>query len=364
MSWRAVIRELAWLPCLAAMGLAVVAGPARAATSLASICRIKGQEENVLQGLGIVVGLKGSGDGGNYLPTIRSLAAAMQLLGDPLGKGGAAELKDAKNVALVTVSAIVPAAGARQGDRIDCTVASVGSAKSLAGGRLFLTPLLGPAPPRSTRPEDRRVYALAEGPITIEDPSIPTTGRIHGGCRLEEDFNNVFVKNGKITLVLNENHAEFQVAQDVAELINGRMTFQAGGVPLAHALNQVNVEVIIPRQYLDDPVLFVSQVLNLSMTEPQTVPRVTINERTGSIVIGGDVEIGAVIVTHKNITVETGAAGAAKQFVPLDPGQTQTPRLKALVESLNAIHVPPEDVIDIIKCLDRNGKLHAQLVIQ
>jgi len=76
------------------------------------------------------------------------------------------------------------------------------------------------------------------------------------------------------------------------------------------------------------------------------------------------VEIGAVIVTHKNITVETGAAGAAKQFVPLDPGQTQTPRLKALVESLNAIHVPPEDVIDIIKCLDRNGKLHAQLVIQ
>jgi flagellar P-ring protein precursor FlgI len=364
MRWRTVIHKFALLPWLAAASLGVSPGPAPAATSLSSICRIKGQEENVLQGLGIMVGLKGTGDGGNFLPTIRSLAAAMQLMGDSSGKGGAAELKDAKNVALVTVSAIVPAAGVRQGDRIDCTVASVGSAKSLVGGRLFLTPLMGPVPPHSIRPDDRRVYALAEGPITIEDASVPTTGRIHGGCRLEEDFNNVFVKDGKITLVLNENHAEFQVAEDVAELINGRMTFQAGGVPLAKALNQVNVEVVIPRQYLDDPVLFVSQVLNLSMTEPQTIPRVTINERTGSIVIGGDVDIGAVVVTHKNITVETGAAGSAKQFVPLDPGQTQTPRLKALVESLNAVHVPPEDVIDIIKCLDRNGKLHAQLVIQ
>ena len=364
MNWRTRIESLALLPCLAVAMLSVGPVPVRAATSLASICRVKGQEENVLQGLGIVVGLKGTGDGGNYMPTIRSLGAAMQLMGNPVGKGGEAELKDAKNVALVTVSAIVPAAGARQGDRIDCTVASVGSAKSLTGGRLFLTPLLGPAPPRGVRPEDRRVYALADGPVTIEDVAIPTTGRIHGGCRLEEDFNNVFVKDGKITLVLNENHAEFQVAEDVAELINGRMTFQAGGVPLAKALNQVNVEVIIPRQYLDDPVLFVSQVLNLSMTEPQTGARVTINERTGSIVIGGDVEIGAVVVTHKNITVETGAAGGAKQFVALDPGQTQTPRLKALVESLNAVHVPPEDIIDIIKCLDRNGKLHAQLVIQ
>ena len=169
MSCHTVIHGLALLPWLAAASLCVSPGPARAATSLSSICRIKGQEENVLQGLGIVVGLKGSGDGGSYLPTIRSLAAAMQLMGDTLGKGGAAELKDAKNVALVTVSAIVPAAGARQGDRIDCTIASVGSAKSLVGGRLFLTPLLGPAPSRGTRPEDRRVYALAEGPITIEE---------------------------------------------------------------------------------------------------------------------------------------------------------------------------------------------------
>jgi len=81
-------------------------------------------------------------------------------------------------------------------------------------------------------------------------------------------------------------------------------------------------------------------------------------------VISGDVEIGPVVVTHKNIVVESGAAASPSQFVPLDPSQTETPKLKTLVESLNALRVPPPDVIDIIKSLDRNGKLHAQLIIE
>src|SRR5688572_22615387 len=100
-----------------------------ACTLLSSICRIKGQEENSLQGLGLVVGLNGTGDGGDFLPTIRSLATAMQLMGNPIGKGGPLELKNAKNIALVMVSVKVPAAGARQGDRIDCTVSSIGASK-------------------------------------------------------------------------------------------------------------------------------------------------------------------------------------------------------------------------------------------
>ena len=124
-------------------------------------------------------------------------------------------------MALVTVTATVPAGGARQGDKIDCVVSSIGSAKSLAGGRLFLTPLIGPDPrTRASTPSPK-------APITLEDPTIPTTGRIHGGCRLEEDFFNVFTKDGKITLVLEKNHADFQVAQDVAELINSQMAVQA-----------------------------------------------------------------------------------------------------------------------------------------
>ncbi len=333
------------------------AQPADARTTLKSICRVKGQEENTLHGLGFVVGLKGTGDGSNFLPTIRTLAKVMSLMGEPLGQNGLAELKDTKNVALVTVTATVPAAGARQGDKLDCMVSSIGSAKSLAGGRLFLTPLLGPDR------NNTRIYAFADGAISLDDNGMPTTGRIHGGCQLETDFFNVFSKDNHITLVLDKNHAGFQVAQDVADLINSQLAFQNGGVALAKALNQVNIMVTIPKQYRNDPVLFVSQVLGLPMIQPQTEARVVINERAGSIVIGGDVEIGAVVVTHKNVVVETGGTIAGEPFVPVDPEETDTPKLKALVEALNAVHVPTEDIIDIIKGLERNGKLHGKLII-
>jgi flagellar P-ring protein precursor FlgI len=336
------------------------ASPAFARTTLKSICRLKGQEQNTLQGLGIVMGLKGSGDGSNFLPTLRSLEKALKVMGEPLGPGQnpLKEIKDAKNIALVMVTATIPAAGGRQGDQIDCVVSSIGSAKSLAGGRLFLTPLIGP---------DKnipRIYAFAEGPLTIDDPAAPTSGRIFEGCRLEEDFFNAFVKDGKITLVLDKNHAGFQVAQDVASLINGQLTIQNPSGPLARAINQINVEVVIPPAYRQDPVQFVSEVLALPILEPQTVPRVVINERSGSIVISGDVEIGPVVVTHKNIVVETGNAPGGSAFVPLDPNQPNAPKLKALVEALNALHVPAADVIDILKGLDKNGKLHAELMIE
>jgi flagellar P-ring protein precursor FlgI len=110
---------------------------------------------------------------------------------------------------------------------------------------------------------------------------------------------------------------------------------------------------------------FVSQVLSLPINQVQTGARVVINERAGSIVIDGDVEIGAVVVSHKNVTVETGgAAVAGQQFVPLDLQPIPSPKLKALVAALNAVHVPPEDMIEIIKRLHRSGKLHARLIIE
>ena len=130
--------------------------PAHGRTRLKDICRIKGQEENTLHGLGIVVGLRHRRRR-SFLPTIRSLAMAMQLMGNPIGSGGQAELKDAKNVALVMVTATIPAAGGRQGDQLDCQVSSIGSAKSLLGGRLFMTPLQGP------QVESTRVYAFCQG---------------------------------------------------------------------------------------------------------------------------------------------------------------------------------------------------------
>ena len=334
--------------------------PARAARlTLKSICRIKGQEENTIQGLGVIVGLKGTGDSSSYLPTIRSVAKIMSIMGNSPASNALVDLKDTKNVALVLVAATIPAAGARQGDKIDCVVSSIGSAKSLAGGRLFLTPLIGPDP------KHPRVYAFAEGPVTLENVAMSNTGRIHEGCRLEEEFFHAFTKDNRITLVLDKYHADFQVAQDIADLINSQMGKQVSSyAPLAHAFNQGNIVVDIPAQYRDDPVLFISQVLSLPIMEPRTVPRVVINERTETVVISGDVEIGSVAVTHKNLVIEAGGATAAGPFVGVDPVDPTSPKLKALVDALNAVHAPNADIIEIIKGLDRDGKLHAPLIIE
>ncbi len=318
-----------------------------------------------------MIGLKGTGDGGDFLPTIRSLATALQLMGtNPSSKPDSIDIKDAKNVALVMVTATVPAAGARQGDMLDCTVSSIGTCRSLAGGVLFLTPLQGPLVPptvrgnlqSSPRGASSRVYAFAQGLLHSEGP--PNVATVHKGCQLEEDFFNVFSKEDKITLVLDKNHADFQVAQDVAELVNSQLNFQNHDDVLAKAINAVNIEVKIPQQYRDDPVLFISQVLSLPMIEPHAEARVVINQRSGSVVIGGDVEIGSVVVTHKNVVIETGDNMALNRFVPLDPEKTSTAKLKSLVESLNAVKVPTDDIIDIIKGLERNGKLHGTLIIE
>lgn len=348
-----------WLAAaiLTVAALGSLPSPAAGQALLRDICRVKGQEENVLHGVGIVVGLKGTGDG-NFLPATTALAKIMTVMGEPLSQSGLTELKDAKNVALVAVTAIVPEAGARQGDRIDCVVSSIGSAKDLTGGRLFHTAMIGPDRNNPT------VFAFAEGPITIEDATV-TTGRIHAGCRLEADLLNVFTLNDKITLVLDQNHADFKVAQDVTEAINtSQLSFQSSGQLLAKAMNQANIEVAVPSQYREDPVLFVSQVLSLPVTDVATGARVVINERAGSIVISGDVEIGAVVVTHRNVVIETGGVESADRFVKLDPRETDAPKLNSLVKALNAVHIPSEDIIDIIKGLDRNGKLHAKLIIE
>lgn len=338
----------------------LLAGPmdVHAGTQLKNICRIKGQEENTLQGLGLVVGLRGSGDSAAYFPMIRSLAVALDLMGNPLGPAGPLELRETRNVALVLVTATVPAAGARQGDRVDCTVSSIGSAKSLMGGRLFMTPLMGP------NVESTQVFAFAQGAVSLDNALIPTTGRVHEGCRLEEDFYNAFSLDGRLTLVIDEFHADFEVAQEIADLVNASLSLQAGGRQISRAINAVNVDVDIPPQYQTDPVLFVSQVMGLTINELSTGARVVINERAGSVVIGEDVEIGPVVVTHRNTVIETGDNLPIDRFVPIDPANPQNTKLKSLVAALNAVKVPPDDIIEIIKGLDRNGKLHGRLVIE
>lgn len=353
-------KTLLWRTALTLLllGAFFVPEPLCGAVRLQSICRVEGQEDIALQGLGIVTGLKGTGDGASSVPTIRALATAMELLGNPLGANPMLELKDAKNVALVVVTARVPPAGARRGDRIDCQVSAI-SAKSLAGGRLFLTPLTGPVP--STSPP---VFAVAEGAVTLDDAEQTTTGRIHAGCRFLEDFVHPFTQDGRITLVVRANYAEFQVTQEIADLVNTHLGFQTGGTPLARAVDQVNVEVTLPPAYRNDVVSFIAQIMAIEMIEPQLGPRVVVRERSGSIVIGGDVEIGPLVVSHKNLVVETGFADKGPSFVGIDSRDPSNAKLKTLVEALNALRVPAEDMIDIIKAIDRQGKLYGQLIVE
>lgn len=337
--------------------LVLHATPAESATRIKDISRLKGQEENTLQGWGLVVGLSGTGDGGKFLPTIRPLAQMLQLMGNQLGDGGPLELKDANNVALVLVTATVPSAGGRQGDQLDCQVMSIGAAQSLEGGRLFMTPLTGPIAGST------QVFATTEGWVDVEDNTKPTTGVIHNGCRLEADFFNSYVKDNKITLVLEKNHANFQLASEVAELIN-QLPIHSNDGYMARALDPVNIEVLIPEGYRADPVLFVSLIQELPLLEIQGEARVVINERNGSIVIDGDVEIGPVVVTHKNVVVEATGLTPSDRFFAVNPNQEETTKLQSLIEALGAVQVPNEDVISIIKNIDRTGRLHARLIIE
>lgn len=357
-----------WL--LAVLVIALVGNVSFARTLIKHIARLKGQEEVTIQGMGLVIGLNGTGDGPAYAPTLRGLAAMLAKMNTPL-PDGIKELKDAKNVALVMVTTTIPASGARQGDLLECTVSSIGAAKTLEHGYLVTTALLSP------QVGNDRVYGIAQGPLQLDNPRAKTVARIRQGCRLEEDFFNSFIKDDKITLVLNKSHADFEVAQEMASMINNQLSnylYDTRGEgssasrerrPIARALDQVNIEVQIPEQYQDDPVDFVSQVMSIQMIEPQTGGRVIINERAGSIVISGEVEIGAVAVTHNNLVIETpGVPPTGSQFVGVETAPKQTAKLKNLLEALKGLQVPAADQITIIKGIERDGKLHGTLIIE
>jgi flagellar P-ring protein precursor FlgI len=337
-----------------------------ARTQLKNICRIKGQEENTLRGLGLVVGLNGTGEA-NDGPTMRALAQAMQNMGSPLsanGKpGNIEELKKVKNAALVMVTATVPATGARRGDKVDCFVSAL-NGKSLMGGRLAFAALQGP------NLRDPQVYAVCEGQVRVENLDVPTVGVIHDGCQMEADLFTPFYKDGFITLVLDSNHANFQTAAHIAYTLNSQLgenmklsndSSNSRETEFCQAIDAANIRVRIPMAYRDDPVTFASDLLETKLYENEPEARVVINPRAGSIVISGDVEIGDVVVSHKNIVIE---ATGEPLFTAIDVDQSNQPKLRQLVDQLNALKVPTQDMIEIIKGINRDGKLHGRLIIE
>ncbi len=348
---------------IACLIVTMPAGLASARTRLQNICRVKGQEENVLRGIGLVVGLNGTGEV-NDGPTMRAIARAMEVMGNPVAppdakQTGLDELKKVKNAALVIVTATVPATGARRGDRVDCFVSAI-NGKSLDGGRLAFASLQGP------NTQDPRVYALCQGQLTIDNPQQPMVGVVHSGCQIEADIFTPFYRDGKITLILDKNHADFFMASEIVKLIREQLGYTETGdsnvtEEMVRAIDASNIEVRIPKNSMNDPVGFASDLLEIRIEEPQTESRVVINPRAGTIVISGDVEIGDVIVSHKNVVVD---ATTAPTFAPIDVDQSSAPKLQTLVDQLNSLKVPTADMIEIIKGIERNGKLHGRLIIE
>ncbi|MCC7339261.1 MAG: flagellar basal body P-ring protein FlgI [Pirellulaceae bacterium] len=333
---------------------------------LRDICRLKGQEENTLQGVGLVVGLRGTGDD-KVDPTTRALANLMMSLGaniqrDSQGLPVLTEMKDMRNIAAVLVTAKVPAAGAQQGDQLNCTVSAT-SAKSLQGGRLVLAHLYGP------RSDDQRVYALAQGKISLPDASQTTEGTIFNGCKMETTITNGFSNDGKITLILDRDIASFSTAVEIQDAINqlNQTGLSAGQgasdtLVIAKAIDQLHIEVGIPSAYQQQDVQFVSLLLDIPLAQIKKPKRVVINEREGVIVIGEDVLISPVAISHKNLTID--ARPVAGGFAAIDTDSPKQPRakLKNLVDALNGLNVPTSDVIAIIRTLDRNGDLYGEVI--
>ncbi len=335
--------------------------PVEARTVLRNICRVKGQEENVLRGLGLVVGLNGTGEV-NDPATMRAIARSLQIMGSAVpqtglpGEENLEELRRIKNAALVWVTARVPATGARRGDKLNCRVSAI-NGKSLEGGHLAFSALQGP------NTQDSRVYALAEGRIHLDSPEHPLVGQIHAGCQMEEDVFTPFVENGHITLVLEKNHADFQIASEIAAMIHQTHFQQDEEGKYVQAINASNIVVRIPKEYQNEAVQFIATLLELQIYQPEPEARVVINERTGSIVISGDVQIGDVVISHGNLVVE--ATEEISPFVDLSLKEDgESAKLKSLVDALNSLKVPNRDAIEIIKNIERNGKLHGRLIIE
>lgn len=331
--------------------------------------RIKGQESTTIRARGIVSGLPGTGDDPKaHTPT--ALAMLRELSRTGLAGADAKGISSTKNNALVDVIVRIPPHGARDGDLLDCTIVSIGNAKSLAGGNLSPVPL-----GTSFQQDDNSpVLGMAQGRVMIEDAATPTSGRIINGCRLHADFTNPYIKDGLVTLVIKNEHAHPKLANAIAEAINEDPELQVLSIPPAKVINSNFVAVRIPPTFYNDPMDFIARIMDAEILAPPVpIPKVMINERTGTISIGENVEVKPTIVTHRNFVVDVEPALAAgemeqfpRQFLALDSDMTfrqmngenvRNVKLRALQATLNSLRATPQDIIDVIKILHKQGAI-------
>jgi flagellar P-ring protein precursor FlgI len=360
-------------PTILAAVLLVTAQSALA-VKIADITRMNGARTNVLTGIGLVVGLKGTGDGGSYLPAMKPLAALLTKFADPTS---VADLSNASNVAIVMVTVTLPRNGVRNGDALDVHVFSNGAATSLKNGHLFNAALMGPNG-KPYIPRDAQgnalppmAFALANGDVQLEDPTAPTNGIVKGGAVMEVDLPAKYIDDsGRFTLIIDDPSASWGLASRIAKLINES---GSDAETIAVAVDPKNVVVQIPAVERDRPDSFIAGILSLPVPILPTEARVTINDKTGTMIITGDVEISPVVISQKGLTITTVTPApvptqrnpliGSKSNIPLDTTNQGGARLQDLANAFDQLKVPIEDRIEIIKQLYETGKLHAKLIV-
>ncbi|MGH7243999.1 MAG: flagellar basal body P-ring protein FlgI [Phycisphaerales bacterium] len=368
--------RLSMLRCFV-IALTLLLAPLALASKVSDLTRIRGQGEFKLRGLGLVVGLNGTGDSGKDMVLARPLAKLLENEGNSPGQ--ITELMGAKAVAIVWVDVTIPEVGGRADDRFDAYVSAAYGASSLRGGRLVLAPLKGPLP---TSP----VYAIASGSVELPDLSLSSSGKVRAGAQLVQDVAGPTVGN-TFDLYISPYFSGWASAQKIATCINS----DAGPGPLvagtdssvrvsanvATVLDDRTIRVVIPEAERSDKAGFVAAVLSASVrvAELDLPAQVIVNQRSGVIVITGDVEISPGLVTHKDLVINT--------TVPTPVGTPQNPltttthfaeirtrarasdnaRLADLMGAMKQLDVSVTDQIEILQMLHKTGRLHAKMIV-
>ncbi len=357
----------------AAATILVGALPAAGLTRIRDITRLLGERTNMLIGHGLVVGLNGTGDG-DSLVTTRPLAELLNKLGNAIDLS---ELKP-KNVAYVSVSAELSRNGMREGDKINVIVNSINAAKSLAGGYLLLSPLSG------SNHVDDRIYAIAQGPISIPNAEFPASGIVIGGANIEENIFHLYVDyemhpgQAVFTLVLDDDHANFATAKTIADTINYEMSLSELNPGMtegmvsgftndqaAIALGPKNIQVIIPAKQALNPTPFIARITSLPVELPDPEASVVINMKNKMIVYTDDIEISPVGVTVGGMEIQIGQTPAPGG----PPAATQQPaannvgraKLRELIFAMNQLNISGEDQISVIYAIHKLGALRANI---
>lgn len=340
---------------------------------LRDLVSVEGIRANQLVGYGLVVGLQGSGD---TLRNSQFTQQSMTAMLEKMGVNVTGLQLQTRNTAAVVVTASLPAFS-RQGTSIDVQVSSLGDARSLQGGTLMVTPLLG---------ADGEVYAVAQGPIIVGGiaaagraqsvkQGVQTSGRVPSGGIVEREVQNNLDDLGSVRLVLRS--PDFTTAVRIERAINAKF-----GAGIASAIDLGTVDVHVPPSYSHHVTELLARVEQIPV-QPDVPARVVIDEKSGTIVVGADVKLDPVAITHGNLIVRITETPQVSQPPPFSQGKTViVPRtkvdindqsdkhleilprattLQTLVDGLNALGLGPHDLIQVLNALKASGALHAEL---